>query len=215
MRCITLEPMHFLRAVAADRSPWRTLPTRHSRSNTSRRHYGCPLACAPRTGDGRLVPAGLLARGSCASPPPSRRSPGSGIGKRRSPLTVAGAAAALGIGPTGPILAPRSLFTWRGPAPGRDRNRHARVWKGDAGGLVNGPPASNVGYRSRDGARATVADASSSDQSCAAVCGLLNCRSTAVPPACTAAFKAASGSSTRGHPARACGPPWRLVAPFG
>src|ERR1700733_6544534 len=43
--------------------------TRH----TYRRHYGCPLPRTPRASDGRLVPAGLLARGSNASPPPSRR----------------------------------------------------------------------------------------------------------------------------------------------
>ena len=49
------------------------------RSNTSRRHYGCPLNRTPRADDGRLVPAGLLAHGSCASPPPSRRLPGSGM----------------------------------------------------------------------------------------------------------------------------------------
>jgi hypothetical protein len=49
------------------------------RSTTSRRHYGCPLNCTPRAGDGRLVPAGLLAHGSCAPLPPSRRKPDSGI----------------------------------------------------------------------------------------------------------------------------------------
>ena len=50
-----------------------------SRWNTSRRHYGCPFNRAPRADDGRLVPAGLLAHGSCASPPPSRQLPGSGM----------------------------------------------------------------------------------------------------------------------------------------
>src|SRR6476620_4021384 len=43
------------------------------RSNMSRRHYGCPLSRTPRADYGRPVPAGLLARGSCTSPPPSRR----------------------------------------------------------------------------------------------------------------------------------------------
>jgi len=65
------------------------------RSNMSRRHYGCPLSRTPRADDGRPVPAGLLARDSCTSPPPSRRLLGSGMRRRRSPLTVAGAAAAL------------------------------------------------------------------------------------------------------------------------
>ena len=49
-----------------------------SRMNTSRRHYGGPFSCTPRADDGRLVPAGLLAHGSCASPPPSRRMTSSG-----------------------------------------------------------------------------------------------------------------------------------------
>src|SRR5262245_26946706 len=41
----------------------------------SHRHYGGPLARTPRAGDGRHVSAGLLACGSDASPPPSRRIP--------------------------------------------------------------------------------------------------------------------------------------------
>ncbi len=80
------------------------------RSNMSRRHYGCPLSRTPRADDGRLVPAGLLARGSCTSLPPSRRLPGSGMRKRRSPLTVAGAAAAL-------RREPRTAFPFHPPPP--------------------------------------------------------------------------------------------------
>ena len=76
-------------------SPWRTRPARPHARHMSRRHYGCPLNRTPRADDGRPVPAGLLAHGSCTSPPPSRRLPGSGMWRRRSPLTVAGAAAAL------------------------------------------------------------------------------------------------------------------------
>src|SRR5262245_52830159 len=41
-----------------------TSPARPSTRTQSRRHYGDPLAGAPRVGDGRLVPAGLLACGS-------------------------------------------------------------------------------------------------------------------------------------------------------
>ena len=63
--------------------------------HTSRRHYGCPFSRTPRADDGRLVPAGLLACGSNASLPPSRPDgPGQWHLGRRSPLTVAGAAAA-------------------------------------------------------------------------------------------------------------------------
>ncbi len=40
------------------------------------RHDGCPLLRAPRTEDGRLVPAGLLARGSSASGPAFPTTPG-------------------------------------------------------------------------------------------------------------------------------------------
>ena len=39
-----------------------TSPARPSTRTQSRRHYGDPFAGAPRVGDGRLVPAGLLAR---------------------------------------------------------------------------------------------------------------------------------------------------------
>jgi len=51
------------RAFAAAIAP-ETSPARPSTRTQSRRHYGDPFAGAPRVGDGRLVPAGLLARGS-------------------------------------------------------------------------------------------------------------------------------------------------------
>ena len=57
--------------------PLQTSPARPSTRTQSRRHYGGPLADAPRAGDGRLVPAGLLARGSMriapAFPPIARQ----------------------------------------------------------------------------------------------------------------------------------------------
>ena len=84
------------------------------RSNMRRRHYGCPLSRTPRADDGRPVPAGLLARGSCTSPPPSRRLPGSGMRRRRSPLTVAGAATALRLRPG---AQPRTAFPFHPPPP--------------------------------------------------------------------------------------------------
>src|SRR5262245_18269494 len=57
-------------------APQQTSPARLQLTiHKSRRHYGGPLARAPRAGDGRHVPAGLLACGSGASPPPSRRMP--------------------------------------------------------------------------------------------------------------------------------------------
>src|SRR5262245_1548734 len=87
----------------------------------SRRHYGGPLVDAPRANDGRHVPAGLLARGSGAShhlPAVLRQ----WLLGRRSPLTVAGAAAALRRN-----LAPRSLFTRRGRLdPGETVTREDR-----------------------------------------------------------------------------------------
>ncbi len=58
------------------------------------RHYGKPFHRAARTGDGRLVPVGLLARGSGVSLQPSRLRlrAVSGMFEEDSPLTVAGAA---------------------------------------------------------------------------------------------------------------------------
>ena len=93
-----------------------------SRSNTSRRHYGCPLNRAPRADDGRLVPAGLLAHGSCASPPPSRRLPGSGIGATLAAYSCGGSR-----GFEDADLAPRSLFTRRSPNRSHGRTVTRRI----------------------------------------------------------------------------------------
>jgi len=79
--------------------------------HTSRRHYGCPFSRTPRADDGRLVPAGLLACGSSASLPPSRRvGPGSGTWGDARRLQLRGQPR-LGEKP----LHPRSLFTCRIP----------------------------------------------------------------------------------------------------
>jgi hypothetical protein len=117
----------FVAAIAPE-----TAPARPSTRTQSRRHYGDPLAGAPRVGDGRLVPAGLLARGSKritpAFPPIGF---GSGTRERRSPLTVAGAAAAL----SSKTLAPRSLFTAT-VRLGPQRDRHA--------GAIEATPSTTV-----------------------------------------------------------------------
>jgi hypothetical protein len=97
--------------------------TRVSTATASRpRHsrlYGGPLFRAPRTGDGRPVPAGLLARGSsaCSGLPAGATCAGSGMCGEGSPLTVAGAAAA-----SGPMALHRVPFS---PIRLRtDENRH-------------------------------------------------------------------------------------------
>ena len=61
----------------------------------SRRRCGYPLNRTPRADDGRPCRQVSWLAAHARSPPPSRRSPGSGIRRRRSPLTVAGAATAL------------------------------------------------------------------------------------------------------------------------
>lgn len=61
------------------------------------RHYGCPFPCASRTEDGRLVAAGLLARGSnvSSSLPGTPTRSASGVFGGDLPPTVAGAATGL------------------------------------------------------------------------------------------------------------------------
>src|SRR5262245_26440998 len=100
--------------------PWRTSPARPPlTTHKSRRHYGGPLARTPRAGDGRRVPAGLLARGSGASPPPSRRGTGSGFWGDACRLQLRGQPRLGGPYGQGTDLAPRSLFT---AATGQGRN---------------------------------------------------------------------------------------------
>lgn len=85
------------------------------------RRYGYPFHRAPRTEDGRPVPAGLLARSSDAPfSLPDTPEPGfSGINEESLPLTVAGAAAAL------PDTAPAYRVPFSPAARHRtDRNQH-------------------------------------------------------------------------------------------
>src|SRR5262245_17466750 len=103
--------------------------------HTSRRHYGCPFSRTPRADDGRLVPAGLLAYGSSASLPPSRRdSPGSGTWGDARRLQLRGQ----------PRLREKSSlpafpFHLQQPDRGRRRDRHAPATKQVAPTLVNRP----------------------------------------------------------------------------
>src|SRR5436190_5981195 len=76
-------------------------------STQSRRHYGGPLTSAPRAGDGRLVPAGLLAHGSSASP---RLPAGYPTVARGATLAAYSCGGSHGI-EASLDLAPRSLFT--------------------------------------------------------------------------------------------------------
>ena len=127
-------------SIDREREPWitlvrpslLTLPPR--RLHISRR-YGHPYPHAPRMTVGRLVPAGLLARGSgaCLSLPAGRKTSGrSGIDEAGSPLTVAGAAR--DSEPRGPS----PMFPFHPPGlmnPGR--NRHEDEVKREGGGGVN------------------------------------------------------------------------------
>jgi hypothetical protein len=124
------------------------------RSNTSRRHYGGPFTRAPRADDGRLVSAGLLARGSSASLPPSRRWPGSGFwgDARRSQLRGQPRHREL-------PLSPRSLFTSLGPIQSRSRNRHAAPAKQAKPTVVNDLVAGDVGLLLRVDETATASAA--------------------------------------------------------
>ena len=121
------------RCVLMLSGPWRTSTGTTPHSNTRAvATTVCPLNRTPRADDGRLVPAGLLAHGSMriasAFPPVARQWH---LG-RRSPLTVAGAAAAL----RPKSLAPRSLFTRRSPTGAATRPSRGRI-EATRSGAVN------------------------------------------------------------------------------
>ena len=85
------------------------------------RHYGCPLHRAPRTEDGRLARAGLLARGSIVSshlPDATRQWH---IERRLAAYSCGGS-----HGFDASRIPPRSLFT-RQPKGGRDRRKPIRL----------------------------------------------------------------------------------------